>query len=172
MLLQKACSGDSEAILTLLALAQPDIRRYARRTCRIADDINDAVQESTWVLYRRVGTLRSIASLSGWLFAVVRHACLQLGRSIPGSTLDVSDAEREGELSHRPTPELRIDIANAIESLPLHYREVVLLRDVEELTIAEIAAKLGRSHEGTKAILHRAHLLLREYLMPHVTQKR
>ena len=49
---------------------------------------------------------------------------------------------------------------------PEHYREVVLLRDVEELTINEIAERLGRTREAVKGNLHRARLLLREYLQP------
>lgn len=166
VLLQDARAGDSVAIEQLLMLAQPDIRRYAQRTCYAADDVNDAVQEALWVLYRKVGTLRNLASFSGWLFAVVRRECIRLGRSMPGRQVDLADAEREDELLQRSTPELRVDLARAIESLPPHYRQVVLLRDVQECTIAEIACTLGRTHEGTKAILHRARLLLREYLLP------
>ena len=68
--------------------------------------------------------------------------------------------------SQTPQLELSIDLARAIESLPEHYREVVLLRDVEELTINEIAERLGRTREAVKGNLHRARLLLREYLQP------
>jgi RNA polymerase sigma factor (sigma-70 family) len=72
--------------------------------------------------------------------------------------------ENELRFSQTPHFELSIDLARAFESLPDHYREVVLLRDVEELTINEIAERLGRSREAVKGNLHRARLLLREYL--------
>src|SRR5262252_978693 len=67
-----ASAGDRDAIAALLAAAQPDIRRYARRTCRTTSDVEDAVQETLFVLYRRLGMLRRVGSLSAWpvLFVV------------------------------------------------------------------------------------------------------
>ena len=50
-----------------------------------------------------------------------------------------------------PTAELRLDVARGIESLPDAYREIVILRDLQELTIDEIAAKLSASRESVKA---------------------
>ena len=52
----------------------------------------------------------------------------------------------------------------ALESLPAMYREIVLLRDMEQLTIGEAAERLGLTREATKSRLHRARALLREYL--------
>jgi RNA polymerase sigma factor (sigma-70 family) len=60
--------------------------------------------------------------------------------------------------------EWRHDVAAALESLPAHYREVVLLRDLEGLTIAEIADHLTLTSEAVKSRLHRARALAREYL--------
>ena len=68
--------------------------------------------------------------------------------------------------SHRPDHELRHDLALAIDSLPPLYREALLLRDFEELTIEEMAQRLGVTREATKSRLHRARALVREYLVP------
>lgn len=163
-LLEAARGGDREAILSLLTLAQPDIRRYAAQTCHASDDINDAVQEALWVLYRRIGTLRTVTAFSGWLFAIVRRECWRLARKVMGQPTDLEEVENSEKFAKRPAMELRIDLARAIESLPDHYRAVILLRDMEELTIDEIATALGKTREATKANLHRARLLLREYL--------
>ena len=57
-LVEAARRGDAEALVSLIAAAQPDVRRYAARNCRAAD-IDDAVQETLLLLYRRVGTLRA-----------------------------------------------------------------------------------------------------------------
>ena len=163
-LLEAARGGDKEAILSLLTLAQPDIRRYAAQACHTSDDINDAVQEALWVLYRRIGTLRTVTAFSGWLFAIVRRECWRLARRVLGKPVDLEEIENSHLFANRPAQELRIDLARAIESLPEHYRAVVLLRDIEELTIDEIANAIGKTRESTKANLHRARLLLREYL--------
>ena len=71
----------------------------------------------------------------------------------------------DARLAHRPPEDIRIDLGRAIQSLPEHYREVILLRDIEELSIEEIAAALGLSRESTKARIHRARLMIREYLI-------
>lgn len=155
-----ACRGDQQALVRLIEIAQPDIRRYARATCSSAADAEDAAQEALWLLFRRVGTIRSLAAISGWLFTVVRRECLRLARRA-GLPLP---ADGEAAVLERPDVELRLDIAAAIEALPAHYREVALLRDVKEMTIDEIAAATGATRQAVKARLHRARLMMREYL--------
>jgi RNA polymerase sigma-70 factor (ECF subfamily) len=165
VLIEAAQSGDEEALLTLLKAAQPDIRRYARQNCRTADDVEDAVQETLWLLYRRVGTIRAFTSISGWLFTVARRECQRMARRMFGThTTDIESMHDDLRLSERPPHELRLDLAEAIGSLPEHYRQVVLLRDIEEMSVDEIGATLGLTREAVKARLHRARGLIREYL--------
>jgi RNA polymerase sigma factor (sigma-70 family) len=162
-LIEAARGGDTEALVSLIAAAQPDIRRYAARNCRAAD-IDDAVQETLLLLYRRVGTLRAVTSFSAWLFAVARRACLRLLRQATGTQAAPAD-DAEMRLAHIAPEDIRIDLSRAIQSLPNHYREVILLRDIEELSIDEIAGVLGLTRESVKARIHRARLMIREYLI-------
>jgi RNA polymerase sigma factor (sigma-70 family) len=116
------------------------------------------------LLYRRVGTLRAVTSFSAWLFAVARRACYRLlRRSIGMVDAPVDDAE--ARLVHLPAEDIRIDLSRAIQSLPDHYRDVILLRDIEELSIDEIGAVLPLTRESVKARIHRARLMIREYLI-------
>lgn len=155
--------GDQAAIARLLDLAQPDIRRYARRTCRSSADAEDAAQEALWLLARKVGSIRSLQAVSAWLFTVVRRECLKLARL---AGIGAPEAAAPADVPpDRPDADLRLDLAAAIEALPQGYRDIVLLRDVRELTIDEIAGALGLTRQATKARLHRARLLLREYLV-------
>jgi RNA polymerase sigma-70 factor (ECF subfamily) len=162
-LVEAARRGDAEALVSLIVAAQPDVRRYAARNCRAAD-IDDAVQETLLLLYRRVGTLRAVTSFSAWLFAVARRACLRLLRLAAGSA-EAPAADVEGRLALLAPEDIRIDLSRAIQSLPDHYREVILLRDIEELSIDEIAGVLGLTRESVKARIHRARLMIREYLI-------
>ncbi|MDN4982725.1 sigma-70 family RNA polymerase sigma factor [Bradyrhizobium arachidis] len=155
--------GDIEAIAGLLETAQPDIRRYARATCRSSADAEDAAQEALWILFRHVGTIRSLLAMSAWLFSVVRRECLRLARKA-GLAPSIDETEAEAALLSRPEADLRLDVAAAFEALPPHYRDVALMRDVEEMTIDEIADALGATRQTVKARLHRARALLREYL--------
>ena len=162
-LVEAARGGDADALVSLISAAQPDVRRYAARNCRAAD-IDDAVQETLMLLYRRVGTLRAVTSFSAWLFAVARRACLRLLRRSVGMA-DAPAEDTEARLAQSRPEDLRIDLSRAIQSLPEHYREVILLRDIEELSIDEFASALGLSRESVKARIHRARIMIREYLI-------
>jgi RNA polymerase sigma factor (sigma-70 family) len=160
---EAARRGDRDAVVRLLERVQPDIRRYARASCRTSADSEDAAQQALWLLSRHVGSIRVFAALSAWLYRVVRRECLRLARRI-GLIDSVEDDALEARLAQLPEVELRLDLAAAFEALPPHYREVALMRDLQDMTIDEIAAELGLSRQATKARLHRARLLLREYL--------
>lgn len=162
-LILAAQTGDPAAISRLLAVCQADARRYARRHCH-ASDVDDAVQESLLILSRKVGGLKAAAAFSSWLFTIIKRECRKLERMMfKHEPLD--DEVAEQQLACRSDDALRIDLANALESLPAHYLEVVLLRDFEELTIAEIAARLDEQPGAVKSRLHRARELVREYLL-------
>ena len=158
-----AQTGDCAAIQRLLAVCQSDARRYAQRSCH-ASDVDDAVQESLIVISRKVHGLKAAAAFSSWLFTIIKRECRKLTRAM--SQHDVLDDDLlEHHIACRSDNDLRIDLAAALESLPAHYLEVVLLRDFEELTIAEIADRLQDQTGAIKSRLHRARALVREYLL-------
>jgi RNA polymerase sigma factor (sigma-70 family) len=162
-LLDAAHRGDPVALGQLLALCQPDIRRYAQRNCLISD-VDDAVQEVLLVLSRRLSSLRALAAFSGWLFKVVQHACRRLGRRALND--DPYDEERaEQWLAAQDDASLRVELVQALESLPRDYLHILLLRDFEEQSIGEIAATLKLSTAAAKSRLHRARALARECLV-------
>lgn len=158
-----AQAGDHDAIDALLRLAQSDIRRYARRSCRL-HDVDDAVQETLATVARRVAMLRNPLAFAGWVFTMVRRECMRLARAAPFGWRALDSIDNRLDLATRPEAELRFDIAAAIQSLPRHYGVILLLRDVEERSIDEIAGRLSLTREATKARLRRARLLMREYL--------
>jgi len=162
-LLEAARLGDTTALDRLLQVCQPNIRRYAYRHCLISD-VDDAVQETLLIVTFKLRSLHAVAAFSGWLFQVVRRECLRLERRVFG--LDPYDEEKMGSWLATHSDEIvRLDLIRALESLPEHYREVVLLRDFHELTIREIATQIRLSTSATKSRLHRARQLVREYLL-------
>ena len=170
-LIYAAQTGDPASIERLLAVCQADARRYAYKHCQVSD-IDDAVQESLLVISRKVKGLKAAAAFSSWLFTVIKRECRKLERAMfRHDPLDEDLADQQ--LANRSDNDLRIDLAAALESLPAHYLEVVLLRDFEELTIAEIADRLGEQSGAVKSRLHRARELVREYLIgPAAVAKR
>ena len=162
-LILAAQTGDPTAIGRLLAMCQADARRYAHKHCQ-ASDVDDAVQESLLIISRKVKGLQAAAAFSGWLFTVIKRECQKLARRM-FKTDSIDEDLAEHQLLCKTDHDLRIDLAAALESLPAHYLEVVLLRDFEELTIAEIAERLGEQAGAIKSRLHRARELVREYMI-------
>jgi len=116
-------------------------------------------------VYRRVGTIRSPAALAGWLLTVIARLCMLPALMLMRGVEELASLEESRELAKVPPDELRIDLINAIESLSPSHREVLLLRDLEDLTIGEIAGRLGVTREAAKSRLRRARTLVREYLL-------
>ncbi len=163
-----AQAGEPAALDRLLRELQPDIRRYARRQCHRGTVIEDVVQEALIVVYRRVGNVRDAAALAGWVFRVVARMCMLPALAMMRCTEALTETHETAYFASRSKDELRMDIVRGLESLPLSYREVILLRDMEQLTISEVAQRLDITREAAKSRIHRARVLLREYLRPDV----
>ena len=161
-----AQAGDPVAIDRILRELQPDIRRYARRQCHRTTAIEDVVQEALIVLYRRLGNVRDPLALAGWIFRVVTRLCMLPMLALIRGAEEVSERHEAEHFAQFSRDDLRIDLTRALESLPEMYREVILLRDMEQLTIGEAADQLGTTREACKSRIHRGRMLLREYLWP------
>ena len=163
-LIAAAKGGDAVALDRLLAVSQPDLLRFARRTCTTTEDAEDAVQTALWQLHRRIGTLRIIAAFASWLFRIVERECRRL-LGLRRATVPLDNVAPEA-LPLAPVPlDLRRDLGAMIAALPDLYREVLILRDIEEWTAPEAADRLGISVEAVKSRLHRARSLLRDRLL-------
>ena len=162
----QAQAGEPLALERLLRELQPDIRRYARYQCHRSSAIEDVVQEALIVVYRRVGNVRDATALPAWVFRVVARLCLLPTLRLIRGAEELTQRHEARHFARLPQDDLRIDLVRALESLPRMYREVILLRDMEQLTITEVAARLDITREAAKSRIHRARALVREYLRP------
>jgi RNA polymerase sigma factor (sigma-70 family) len=161
-LLEAAHQGDVAALESLLILCRPDLRRYAALTCLTSADAEDAVQEALMIVYRKVSALRSVGTFSQWVFQIVRRECLRIMRP---KTVGLEVIQEKAYLDTHSDTELRFDLTQAIQSLPPIYREVMILRDFEELTIHEIGSRLKLPIQTVKTRLYRGRNLVREHLL-------
>ena len=171
-LLDRARAGEPEAIRMLVELHQPDVRRFAFKVCRTPEDAEDAVQHALYVVLTKVGGFRKAAKFTSWLFAVVKNECYRLLRRRPSETLDDrviagTQAAPDEVLDQR---QIAASVAAAIAGLEPEQRWVFVLRDVEELTAAEVATALQLSIPAVKSRLHRARAQMREALAPLARQ--
>jgi RNA polymerase sigma factor (sigma-70 family) len=164
-LIEAARGGDAVALADLLGACHPDLRRFARRTCATTEDAEDAVQIALWQLYRRIGALRTVATFAAWLFRIVERECFRLfRRGDRAEALELLPEALQPEAAAIPV-DLRLDLARAIRRLSPAYRDVLVLRDIHELTAPEVAAQLGLSLQAVKSRLHRARAMVREQLL-------
>jgi RNA polymerase sigma factor (sigma-70 family) len=163
-LVEAACGGDAAAVEKLLVVCQPDLRRFARRTCSNRDDAEDAVQIALWQLYRKIGALRTAAAFASWLFRIIERECYRLLHA--RGRLQALDTSLDEVLRQEPLPlALRNDLVAAIAALPEPHRKILILRDIDELTAPEAADQLGISVDAAKSRLHRARVLVRDSLL-------
>ncbi len=160
-LIELACKGDKQALENLLVICQPDIKRFARRTCSSSEDIDDAVQIALWQLYRKISMLKTVATFSSWLFRIVERECYRLFRIRNSENID-SGFDFDSLKTAYTDIDLKIDLINAILVLPIIYREVLILRDIREYSSLEVADQLGINVEAVKSRLHRARMLIKE----------
>lgn len=169
--LAAAQSGDVTALSRLLRAHRHGVYRYGLQVCRTTEDAEDALQETLWAATRAITTFRgSASSIASWMFTIIRRECYRLidrrGAPLPVEALErepVADGAAPDDVlaAHRRAESLAAALA-ALE--PLH-REVILLRDIEELTAPEAAARLGISVQALKSRLHRARVSLRDQVL-------
>lgn len=171
-LLDRARSGESEAIRALIELHQPDVRRFAFKVCRTPEDAEDAVQHALYVVLTKVGGFRKAAKFTSWLFAVVKNECHRLLRRRPTEPLDDNAVAAAQSAPNEVLDQRQIaaSVAAAIASLEPEQRWVFVLRDVEQQSAAEVAAALQLSVPAVKSRLHRARAQMRLSLAPLAQQ--
>jgi RNA polymerase sigma factor (sigma-70 family) len=161
-----AQAGDPLALDQLLRELQPDIRRYARHQCHRSSVVEDVVQEALLVIYRRVGDVRDMQAMVAWVLRIITRLCMLPALMLMRGAEELTHRHEAEYLAHMPQEDLRIDLVRALESLPDIYRQVILLRDMEQLTTTEVAVRLAITRNAAKSRIHRARALMREYLRP------
>jgi RNA polymerase sigma-70 factor (ECF subfamily) len=179
-------AGDALAFAELVRAQGPRMLAVARRLLRSDDDAADAVQEAFISAFRAIGNFEGGAKLSTWLHRIVvnaslmrlrnrtRHPEISIDELLPkfvedGQHIDEPREWRSPEpldaLERRETRKL---VRGLIDQLPSDYRTVLLLRDIEGLDTKETAELLGVTPNAAKIRLHRARLVLRTLLDPHM----
>jgi RNA polymerase sigma-70 factor (ECF subfamily) len=182
-LLGAARSGSGEALEALLERHEARLYRFARRLCRHREDAEDVLQESLLAAARGMRSFRGASSVSTWLYTIARSFCIKKRRRSVFAPTEVS-LETEASLAARDLPDpgrrpdealeasrLEAALERAIHALDRPYREVLLLRDAEGLSAAEVAGVTGLSVPAVKTRLHRARARLRETLAPFMTPR-
>jgi len=184
-LLARATAGEAGALETLMTRYSARVYRLAYGITRNAADAEEVVQDVFLQIVNKGGGFEGRAALSSWIYRITTNVSLNKRRGKHReleTSLDellptyLPDGHRAGERaflvadwSGTPESELlsgesRRILEAAIDRLPEHYRAVLVLKDVEELSSDEVAEIVGDSVAAVKTRLHRARMALREQL--------
>jgi RNA polymerase sigma-70 factor, ECF subfamily len=175
--------GSSEPEPSGRAAFEALVNEYGDRLYSIAlritgsrEEAEDATQEAFLAAYRARQTFAGEAQIGTWLFRIAVNAALQrVRRRHPEDYLEETGLDRSmvGDWAddvHRRVEqrELRAVLERGIMRLPEDLRVVLVLRDVEQLSTSEAAAILDVGEPALKSRLHRARVLLRQYLADYL----
>jgi RNA polymerase sigma-70 factor (ECF subfamily) len=186
-LLERLRSGDEAAYEELVRTHGGRLLAVTRRFLRSEEDARDAVQDAFLSAFRGVQAFEGSARLSTWLHRIAVNAALMKLRTrrrkpeqsieelLPAFLEDGHMAApaspwRTDEMDPAERRELGQLLSRAIDALPEAYRNVLLLRDIEELDTEETARAMGISPGAVKTRLHRARQALRGLLEPHLRE--
>jgi RNA polymerase sigma-70 factor, ECF subfamily len=186
-------AGDEHAFETLVRTYGGRMLAVARRIVRDEDDARDIVQSAYLSAFRSVGQFEGHCLISTWLHRIVVNTALMQLRSRrrrPETSIDdllpafLDDGHHVEQFSDWSTPadelierdQTRVMVRACIDRLPDNYREVLILRDVEELSTDEVSRLLAMTPTAVKVRLHRARqalstLLRKEFARPPVSDR-
>jgi len=147
-------------------------------------EAEDAAQETMINAFRHLASFRGDAKFSTWLVTIAMNEARKRLRKLKvGAEDSLDDTKEESEGDYTPAvltdwreiplaalerKELREKLREAVAMLPEKYREVFVLRDIEELNQEETAAALGINVTLVKVRLHRARMMLQKMLVPYL----
>ena len=184
-LLERVRAGDERACEALVRQHGGRLLAVARRFLRTEEDSADAVQDAFLSAFRSLGGFEGNSTLGTWLHRIVVNVCLMRLRARSRSrevriddllpTFDETGhhshpirAWEDDALGRLARAETRAHVRACIDRLPDPYREVLVLRDIEELDTEQTAQHLGINPGAVKTRLHRARQALRTLLEPFV----
>jgi RNA polymerase sigma-70 factor (ECF subfamily) len=180
-LIQRIRDGERELFYELIRPYERRVYAAAFAILRNAADADDAAQEAVLKAFKNIRQFRAEARFSTWLIQIAINEARMRRRKEHADLMEPIEKDKGEEGSYTPRDfadwreipsetlerkEVREKLAEALMSLGQIYREVFVLRDMEQLSIEETAKALGISTASVKTRLLRARLMLRDLLAP------
>lgn len=166
-LVELALAGQTECFSVLMNRHVAAVKNYLSRLVRDRWDLDDVVQDTFMKAWVRLSTFRFEATFRTWLFSVALNEALALYRrrkyrlSSPGLiNLEAVPSTCESPHESFARMESRSKLRIAIQKLPPKYRDVLVLRDLEQFTIRETAKRMNAGIPLVKSRLSRARHML------------
>ena len=160
--------SSEKAFAELYARYSPRIFAYCRRILGDYDRAQDAFQETFVKFFNSAQQEREMTNVPAYLLRIARNLCLNMQRSDKGQiSLEEYHLPSSYDMSH-DKKELLLLITQALETLPLDYKEAFILREYEGLSYQEIADMTESSLSTVKIRIYRAKQKIRDILAPYI----
>ena len=166
-LIQLALVGQTECFTVLMNRHLPAVKRRIRSIIPNTTDAEDVLQMVLLKAWRHLSTFRSESSFRTWMTRVATNEALQSCRRLQASPicralhdLDAFASSSESPLHSLTRAETAQVVRKAVVDLPVKYRQILILREFEQLSAREIAQSLQSSIPMVKTRLFRARLML------------
>jgi RNA polymerase sigma-70 factor (ECF subfamily) len=172
-LIERARSGETEAIGSLFGNFGDDVARLCARMLGYGPDAEDAAGETFLRARRGIDAYDESRPFRTWLLAIAAHHCIDRLRRRAREEKIFSPTEFDAEVLPSPGPsplrgeldaERRRNVTAAVDALPERYRAPLVLRYFAEQTYAEIGTALDLSEAQVGMLLYRARRRLRDVL--------
>jgi len=167
--------GDERAFAELYRRHKAEVYTYCLRMMSgDRDAANDLFQEVFIKAFEKADQFRVGTNVTGWIYMIARNLCLNAIRDRrPNDALDAHPmlASRDRSLAPEYDEEqhfLRQKLEEALQALPLEFREPFMLREFDGFTYSEIAQMTGATLSVTKVRIYRAKQKMRELLGPYI----
>lgn len=161
----RVSAGDPDALAELFRQHAERVHRIAFRLTRSADDADDVVQDVFVGLPEALREYREEGRFDAWLTRVtMRAALMRMRRARRLQPFDDDGTAHAGVMSDAAAVDTRLSIERALDTLSPGARAVVVRRELEGRTHAEIAAELGISRNSSEVRFFRALRQLRSFL--------
>lgn len=165
--------GEEWAFEAMIRMYGGRLLAVARRVCGNEEDARDVLQSAYLSAFRSLSSFEGACQLSTWLHRIVVNAALMRLRSkrrkpedsiealLPAFQEDGHHVERFSDWAMSADrllerEDVRAAVRNCIAQLPESYRQVLMLRDIEELSTEDVATLLNATPNAVKVRLHRA----------------
>lgn len=170
-----ARNGDQEAFEALVRAYEKRVFALTTRLCGNPEDAQEAAQEAFLAVWRGLPFFRGDASFSTWLYRLTSNACMDLLRrerrdagslSLDDGELDLDAPDPgEGPQEAAERAELRRAIEAGLQALPPDYRVALILRELHQLSYAEISQAVDADLGTVKSRISRGRKLLQKFLL-------
>jgi len=164
-LVQRVLAGDRQAFAVLVERYEHAVFAAALKVLEDRQSAEDAAQNALVSAYENLGRLQDANAFGAWLLVIARNEALRLARARPRTVpLDATDGHVESDYVESARDDELGEVMRALDRLPAHEQQVLMLRYFRDHSVANIAQITGRSVGTVTKQISRALQKLRERL--------